>query len=57
MSFFGQLKDGKSSETFFKVFHEKMESAQTELKSSSTVNTGEDFRYSILPAYVIMLFR
>nr|XP_039253543.1 inositol 1,4,5-trisphosphate receptor type 1-like isoform X2 [Styela clava] len=41
MSFFSELHNENNSETFFKVFHEKMEIAQQELKNSSTVNTGE----------------
>nr|CAB3257468.1 inositol 1,4,5-trisphosphate receptor type 2 [Phallusia mammillata] len=41
MAFFNQLIGEKGSEKFFQVFHEKMESAQIELKNSSTVNAGE----------------
>ena len=41
MAFHDQLLKEKSSETFFQVFHDKMETAQGELKSSSTVNASE----------------
>lgn len=41
MSFFADLQLEKNSEIFFKVFHDKMEVAQIELKNSSTVNTGQ----------------
>ncbi|XP_076814586.1 inositol 1,4,5-trisphosphate-gated calcium channel ITPR1-like isoform X2 [Clavelina lepadiformis] len=41
MAFYSQLMNGKGSETFFRVFHEKMEAAQADLKSSSSVNAGD----------------
>lgn len=40
-SLFGQLHSGDTSQSFFKVFHEKMNEAQLEIKATVTVNTSD----------------
>ncbi|XP_061114251.1 LOW QUALITY PROTEIN: inositol 1,4,5-trisphosphate receptor type 1-like [Conger conger] len=40
-SFFCRLTDDKKSETFFKVFYDRMKLAQQEIKATVTVNTSD----------------
>ncbi|XP_035236817.1 inositol 1,4,5-trisphosphate receptor type 1 isoform X2 [Anguilla anguilla] len=40
-SFFCRLMDDKKSETFFKVFYDRMKLAQQEIKATVTVNTSD----------------
>lgn len=40
-SMFAKLKDDNNSEKFFKIFYQKMISAQQEIKSTVTVSTSE----------------
>lgn len=40
-SLFTQLHSGEVSQSFFKVFYDKMSDAQTEIKSTVTVNTSD----------------
>merc|ERR1719510_614670 len=38
---FGQLHFGDTSQSFFKVFYDKMSDSQAEIKSTVTVNTSD----------------
>ncbi|KAL5013970.1 hypothetical protein ScPMuIL_008240, partial [Solemya velum] len=40
-SIYSRLTNDKTSETFFKVFHDRMKDAQVEIKATVTVSTGE----------------
>lgn len=40
-SFFCRLTDDKKSEKFFRVFYDRMKSAQMEIKATVTVNTSD----------------
>nr|XP_023019788.1 inositol 1,4,5-trisphosphate receptor-like [Leptinotarsa decemlineata] len=40
-SMFTKLREGDMSQSFFKVFHDKMKDSQQEIKSTVTVNTSE----------------
>ena len=40
-SLYVQLQSGDVSQNFFRVFHDTMESAQSEIKSTVTVNTSD----------------
>lgn len=40
-SFFCRLTDDKNSEKFFRVFYDRMKSAQQEIKATVTVNTSD----------------
>lgn len=40
-SFFSRLTDDKNSEKFFRVFYDRMKSAQLEIKATVTVNTSD----------------